>query len=291
MKQISDVAAGWVERLAAGRLAPLVHAIERFGEAQAAQAAAAMAYYAVFSLFPLLLLVVSATGYFVADELAQQQVIDAVATAIPVSREMIWRNLQTAFEHRQTAGMVGLAGLAWSASGAFAVLGRNINRAWPGAEPRGYVKSRLVGLAMVGVLALLLGLSLASSAALRLLPQVSALVWNRQPFHETLAWRAASSVVPAVFTFLLFAGLYLWAPTVTVSRRAAVWTALIAAIAWEVVKNGFAWYMGSGLAQYELVYGSLAAVVALMLWIYLAASIVLFGAHLAAALSAGASGD
>jgi membrane protein len=98
-------------------------------------------------------------------------------------------------------------------------------------------------------------------------------------------WEVVSRLIPWLFTFLLFFGLYLWVPNVEVERRAALWGAVAAAIAWEVVKNGFVLYLGSGLVKYELVYGSLGAVVALMLWIYLGGWITLFGAHLSAAIA------
>ncbi len=74
-------------------------------------------------------------------------------------------------------------------------------------------------------------------------------------------------------------------PNTEVKRRAAFWGALVAALAWEVAANGLAWYLKSGLVQYELVYGSLGAVVALMFWIYLSSWITLFGAHLSAAIA------
>jgi membrane protein len=59
---------------------------------------------------------------------------------------------------------------------------------------------------------------------------------------------------------------------------------LVATIGWELVKAAFAWYLSSGLARHHLVYGSLGAVVALMLWIYLSSLIILFGAHIGAAI-------
>ncbi|NJO94599.1 MAG: hypothetical protein HC820_10210 [Hydrococcus sp. RM1_1_31] len=43
--------------------------------------------------------------------------------------------------------------------------------------------------------------------------------------------------------------------------------------------------MSSGLARYQLVYGSLGTVVALMLWIYLSSVVILFGAHLSGAVT------
>jgi membrane protein len=72
---------------------------------------------------------------------------------------------------------------------------------------------------------------------------------------------------------------------VEVKWSAAFWAALVVAVAWELAANAFAWYVGSGLARYRVVYGSLGTVVALLFWIYLSAWIIIFGAHLSAAVS------
>jgi membrane protein len=70
----------------------------------------------------------------------------------------------------------------------------------------------------------------------------------------------------------------------------AFWGALVATLAGEIATRGFTWYLSSGIVQYELVYGSLGAIVALMLWIYIGGWIVLFGAHLSAAVARGRRG-
>ena len=51
-----------------------------------------------------------------------------------------------------------------------------------------------------------------------------------------------------------------------------------------MVTKLFSWVLANGLVKYELVYGSLSTVVALMFWIYLISSITLFGAHLSAVI-------
>jgi membrane protein len=90
-------------------------------------------------------------------------------------------------------------------------------------------------------------------------------------------------VIPRLLVFLALLGLYRWVPNTQVRWTEAFWGALIATPAGEIVTNGFAWYLSTGLARFELVYGSLGTVVVLMLWIYIDALVVLFGAHISAA--------
>jgi membrane protein len=278
-----------MNRLSGGSLGIVKDTLERLGKARASQAAAAMAYYALFSLFPLLLALVAAWSFVLEREQAFQQVVGFVTEAIPISQALIERNVQRVLELRGTVGVVGLLGLLWSGMGAFDVLANNINRAWTDAEPRNFLERRLVALGMVGALGILLALSLVSTTVLNLLPQLQVHLWDSVPIYETPLWGALSNFVPWLFTFLMFLALYLWVPNTKVERRAALWGALVAALAWEVAANGLAWYLRSGLVQYELVYGSLGAVVALMFWIYWSSWIALFGAHLSAAIAQHAS--
>ena len=61
--------------------------------------------------------------------------------------------------------------------------------------------------------------------------------------------------------------------------------AVVGAIGWELAQRGFSWYLTSGFASYRLVYGSLGAVIAFMIWLYVTALVVLYGAHLSAAVA------
>jgi membrane protein len=271
--------------LSGGSLDILRETFQRFNDARASEAAAGMAYYALFSLFPLLLALVAAGSFFLESERAYREVVDLVTQAIPVSRGLIERNIRRVLELRGTVGIVGLIGLLWSATGVFTILDNHINRAWPEAETRNFLEKRLVALGMVGVLAGLLVLSLFSTAVLNLLPRLQVPLWGGVSIYETSLWAIVSKLVPGLFISLMFLSLYRWVPNTEVKWSGAVWAALVAAFAWEATASAFTWYLSSGLARYELVYGSLGAVVALMFWIYISSLITLLGAYLSAAIN------
>ena len=84
--------------------------------------------------------------------------------------------------------------------------------------------------------------------------------------------------------FLVFLTLYHWIPTLRVKWSATFWGALIASLAWKAVTAGFTWYLDSSFGQYQLIYGSLGAIVAFLFLIYIISLITLFGAHLSAAI-------
>ncbi|KPL16752.1 MAG: hypothetical protein AMJ93_15450 [Anaerolineae bacterium SM23_84] len=142
---------------------------------------------------------------------------------------------------------------------------------------------------MVGTLAVLLVISLLTSTALNILSRLEVPLLNIQSLYGTPLWTVLSNLVPWLFTFLLFLALYRWVPNAEVKWSAAFWAALVVAVAWGLAANTFAWYIGSGLARYRIVYGSLGTVVALLFWIYVSGWIIIFGAHMSAAIARHAS--
>ncbi|HDQ72578.1 MAG TPA: YihY/virulence factor BrkB family protein [Chloroflexi bacterium] len=263
----------------------LQDAMRHFGEVRAAEAAAGLAYYALFSLFPLMIALVSVGGVVLEREQAYQQTVDFFIEAFPASQQLIERNVERVFELRSGGGMIALLGLLWSASGAFSILVRNVNRAWEETDARDLIKSRLLALGMIGVLlVILLLLSLASNTMVELLPRLEASLWGEALIYDTFLWSIVATLLPWFFSCLMFLGLYRWTPSAKVDWRAAIIGSLTASLFWEGLSEGFAWYLGSGFVQYELVYGSLGAVVALLFWIYLSSYVTLFGAHLSAAV-------
>jgi membrane protein len=109
------------------------------------------------------------------------------------------------------------------------------------------------------------------------------LATDTSPFHLLLL-RLISAIGSWLIIFLVFLTLYHRIPRKRVKWRATVWGALIASLAWKAVTAGFAWYLGSSFGQYQLVYGSLGAIVAFLFLIYIISLITLFGAHLSAAI-------
>lgn len=263
----------------------LRNAVQGYGETEASQGAAGLAYYMLFSLFPLMLLLVTVASFALnlGSESAFQRAVDFVSEAIPVSQELIAGNLDTVLERRGTVGLVGLATTLWSASGAFSILSHHVNAAWSSTDARGFVGQRLAAFAMVGVVAVLLLLSLVATAALQVLPRLQ-LPGDVLQQLQTAAWPVILRVIPLIFTTLMFLALFRWAPTKQVSWRAVLLGGSATAITWEIAKSLFTWFLNSGLANYRLVYGSLGSVVALLFWIYISASIALFGAHVTAAI-------
>jgi len=129
-------------------------------------------------------------------------------------------------------------------------------------------------------------LSIVSSTIFQLLPRFdfNGPLWDEVLLYETTTWQLVTKFIPWFFTFIMCLALYRWIPNTKVGWTEASIGAVVAATAAEITKAGFAWYLSSGLARYDLIYGSLGTIIILMLSIYLIALILLLCAHLSASI-------
>lgn len=277
---ITQVRTGYqkADGLCGGGLHILFNTSRSFNQAHAAYAAASIAYFAFFSLFPLLLILVVIGSSFLKIEEVYSEILALMMRGIPVSQELIETNLQRLLDNRSSVTVLSLVSLIWSASAVFNTLAYNINLAWPIGQRRNILQNRLIALAIIGLFAAPLGLSFIADTLLKLLPDliIQEMGINiRQIFYNSL---------PIVVIFFILTGLYRWVPKNRSQWKAVLISAFLATVFWQLASMAFSWYLGSGLADYSVVYGSLAALVALMLLIFILNWIVLIGAHLCATI-------
>jgi len=277
-------------RLTLDRLPGLIIRIVRdtfrsMAHARASEAAASIAYYGLFSLFPLVIIMIVIGSFFLQRSLVQQEILDWVKTTIPVSETLITENLQQVLDRRGTFSFIALASLLWSASGVFTTLVIHVNRAWPEAHSRGYVKNRVMAFSLVAGLVSALVLLLLITTLMRLILSLSIPFIGQMEYADSLVWKTTTRTLPFLSSFLAAWVIYHWVPNLAVNRIAAFAGALTTTILWRLLSNLFTWYLSSSLNSYELVYGSLGTIVALMVWAYLTSWITLFGAHLTSTVS------
>jgi membrane protein len=267
-----------------GRLALLYRTWLAFAEDDGATMAASIAYYALFSSFPLLLLMLTFGSSVLASPDVQQVAIDLVERYVPAASELVLDNIGQVVRARNTVGVLALIGLFWSASGVFGAIYRAVNRAWGHGLPGSFWRRRLYGLAMIlGVGGLFLATTVYSTAISFVRGwRVPILGW--QPFADAGVGRLfgwLSALVPLLASVTIFCLVYRTVPRVSVTWR-EVWPGGVAAgLIWEGAKQLFTWYLGN-FARYSLIYGSVGAIIAFLLWSYLSGIILLLGAEFTA---------
>jgi membrane protein len=176
---------------------------------------------------------------------------------------------------------VGLAGLAWSASAMFGTIRSSLNVAWGSSRRRSLIRQKLLDLTMMAGFGVFFLLSITATGLLRTTQEASSDLLGPLSGSSFFFWRAVSFVVPALLSLGAFAALYRFVPSAPV-KMSGVWAgAATAAFLFELAKNGFSFYLAN-FGRYDLVYGSLGAVVTFLVGLYLSAAVLLFGAEVAA---------
>jgi len=237
--------------------------------------AAALAYQGLFSLFPLLLFLIFVGSQVLTSIDVREQLDSFLLRAIPTADgfDFLQRIIDQTIDLRGSLGLIGILGLLWTSSALFTNLSSSLNVIW-GSPHRSVWRRRLLAVAAVLILGTLFLLAIVLSA----LPALPFLNGD----HPLL--RALDLGVGVGVEVLLFWLVYRWLPNARVRTLATLAGALLAGLLWEGAQWAFRWYLTSGLTDYGAVYGTLASVIALILWAYLTGLILFVGAEFSAAL-------
>ena len=249
---------------------------ERYGEDGGGYLAAAIAYYGFLSFFPLVLLALSVVGFLLASrpELAADM-RTAIAGSVPGLSSVVGKNLMAIESSRAGAGLLGFVGLLWTGTGVVGAARNALRVVFRQGPPRGGwgEKPRLVGMT--------LGLGAVALAATGLSAGVATLEAGG-PAGLVL------KVVAAIVALGLDLGLFLLTYKLLIAQRTS-WRRLLpgavfAAIGWGLLKLLGAWYAQLTVERSGSVYGPFAATIGVLVILYLAGRVFVYGAELNAVL-------
>lgn len=253
--------------------------------------AAAVSFQMLLSLVPLLTLGVAVTGWLLGgSERAVEAVRKATEASLPGSGDLVYGALRTVHRDSGWLGLIGAAGLVFTASTIFAMLESAFNLIFHVERPRRWLVQRLLalGTAALALVLLLLSIGLTSATAYVLRVRIPLLRRAAGDFEPLLL--ASGVLVPLIVSITLFTLLYRIVPNTTITTRAAVAGGVFAGTGWEVAKHLFTIYVAH-FANYDRVYGSLGGIVVLMVWVYFSSSILVMGAEVAADVASEARGS
>ena len=256
-------------------------ALGRFFGRSGPRLAAAVAYYVLLSVFPLVLVLVAIAGLVLTDPATRDDFVSALADALPLtasgadSLDAVVRGVSA---NAGTVGAISALGLLWTASGMMAALRGGLDDLMGGAGPkRPFLQGKLVDLAML----FMAGALLAASAGATIVDRVAQEQVVEPLGLPGIALQVARVVVPVVLAFGVLVILLRWVPSQGPPLRLVWPEALAAAVALWALTFGFASFVDN-FSSYNVVYGSLAAVIVFLAYVYLAANVVFIAAAFAA---------
>jgi membrane protein len=246
------------------------------------QLGAALAYYTVFSLAPLVLVLLAVFGLiFGGSEHAREKLTEQLRYLIDPSGVKVIQDIAANASEPKggiLATAIGIVVGLFGASGVFGQLQDALNTIWgvkpkPGRGIAGFVRTRFLSFSMVGGVCFLL---LASLTVESLLRGFNSYLKHLLPGGDILALALFFAFDYGVI-LLLFAMIFRYLPDAKIAWRDVWIGAALTAVLFVIGKFVLALYLGSGAAGSA--YGAASSLITLLLWIFYAAQILLFGAE------------
>ncbi len=235
--------------------------------------ASAIAYFSLFSLFPLILLSISIASLRLGPDLDQHVIVTQLEFIAPALNELLGENIDRIIQARGTVSTVALISLIWSASSVFYTLTHTLNELWHKRQSRAAWKRR--GLAILFVLAFV-------GPTLFLISMAGSVLSNLRYWlpNQILPFRDGISLVLTILLDVtLFMALYMMLPHGTSKWREILPGAIAAGLLWEFAKKVFLIFISTYISISNLVYGTVAVIIAFLAWAYFSSLIFLFGAY------------
>jgi membrane protein len=270
----------------------LTHVVSESAEDDLPLMGAALAHFGMLSIIPLLLLTIAVCGMVFKSGSARDRAIRIVSQYVVPSGPLEGQDdvmqadpaesfvFKQVVDQRGTVGGFGLLALLWICLRIFMTLQRALDRIWKIDQHLKRPIYLLYPVALVTIV--VIGLLGWLSVALTSFVSTLRFDWMQRFLGEQFRlpdWgQLLSMVVSILMSILLMFLIYRFLPSAKVRSRSAVYGALTAGVLWELSKHLFASLVASGAAAARI-YGAMAGLVIYVVWTYISALIMLFGAE------------
>jgi len=261
--------------------------IKRINEDAIFGRAAQLSYYFLLALFPLLLVLISILGYMAQEGTAfREQLLTYLAAVMPRSAIALVRTTLNEISDSSGTGKVsfGLLAALWAASNGMGAISDTLNTAYNVKETRSWWKVRLICICLTVALAILI---LAALAIVLYGGSIGEALTSKYGFGNlfTTVWTIFQWPIALVFVLTTFNLIYNFAPDLPSGSRKWITPGVFVGVGlWLLVSFGFRVYL-SFFDKYSVTYGSLGAVIVLMLWFYLTGVAILIGGEVNSEMS------
>ncbi|MFC2544530.1 virulence factor BrkB family protein [Aggregatibacter sp. oral taxon 513] len=249
---------------------------QRFNQNKLAQAAGYLTYSTMLAIVPLIMVVFSIFSAFpVFNEVTGALKEFIFTNFAPSASDMVGQYIDEFVNNSKKMSAVGIISLIVVALMLINSIDRTLNSIWQDTGTRPIFTSFAIYWLILTLGPLLVGVSIAAST------YVKAMFESAASFSFGLK---LLSFVPFLSTWFIFTMIYMVVPNKKVSIKHSAAGALIAAVFFTLGKQAFAWYIMT-FPSYQLIYGAMATLPIMLLWIQLSWTVVLLGAQLAAVLA------
>lgn len=244
--------------------------------------ASQLAFFFLLSLFPLLIFLFTLLPYLNLD---QSEIFLFIRDYAPESVAILLEDTLGDVLSSRNSGLLsfGIIATIWSASKGMNALTSALNRSYFQDETRSFIVAR--GMSVVFTVMLIAVLIVAL-----VLPvfgqQIGMFAFSYLGLEEGFLrlWASLRWVLPPVLIYCVFSLIYWLVPNLKLQYRSVVLGSIFATVGWIVTSLGFSFYVGN-YGNYSSTYGSIGAIIVLMMWLYLSGIILMLGGQINAVMS------
>lgn len=260
----------------------LIHLIVKVKNDDIFALASQLAYYLVLSFFPFLIFLMTLIGFI---NLSSTEVLEALSKILPIPVFNLTESIVIEVINSQNTGLLGVSIVLtiWSASSGFRAVTKGVNKAYDIHEERGYIKRSIISFFVTISLALTILLTLGLLVFGNVIGKYIIDVLTYKNLGIIL-WNILRNGLIILVLIVVFAAIYKFTPCKRLKWREVFPGAVICTLGWLVLSKGFSFYVDN-YNNYSRVYGSLAAVFILMIWLFLSSMVFIFGVEVNSVLS------
>jgi len=241
-----------------------------------------LAFFFLLSLFPLLIFLFTLLPYLNLD---QSEIFLFIRDYAPESVALLIEDTLGEILSSRNSGLLSVGAIAtvWSASKGMNALTKALNRSYFTEETRSYIVAR--GMSVVFTVLLISALIVAL-----VLPifgkQIGIFAFSYLGLEAGFLslWNNLRWIIPPFLIFGVFTILYWLVPNIKLHIKSVLPGAAFASLGWILTSIGFSYYVSS-FGNYSNTYGSIGAIIVLMMWLYFSAIILMLGGQINAVMS------
>ena len=247
-----------------------------------------LAYNFLLACFPFLIFIFALMGYL---GIQSDSIYRFLKSILPNnSYQLIKDTLTNLVDKKQTTLMsVTIILTIWTASVGFSGVIKGINRAYDAKEDRPFLKLQLINILYTVLLALGIILTMVVIIYGSYINKILIDKTGYQVFFTT-SWKIIKYMLVILFLILIFGSVYKYAPVVKLPWESVLPGAVFCIAAWLAASIIYSYYVNY-YAKYTDLYGSVTAVIVLMIWFFVSSNIILIGGEINAALYLASNGD
>ena len=186
--------------------------------------------------------------------------------------------LETIYQNHNTLISVTIVLAIWTSSIGFSGVVKGINRAYNIKEKRPYWKLQIINV----VYTIMLAMSIVLTMVILKYGGLENKILINPTYYDAFfiaLWRLTKYLIVGLFLILILASVYRYAPSIRLSFRQVLPGTIFSAVTWLLACFGFSYY-ANNYARYSEFYGSITAVIVLMIWLFVSSNIILIGGEI-----------